>query len=86
MPFVLEGQKTALLDTDVEQIIIPLVLRWCWNWQTGMVEGHVPQGVWVQLPPSAQEISRFPAAEPFNGLVGRGAPWQNSLLLNGWTF
>jgi hypothetical protein len=27
--------------------------RWCWNWQTGMVEGHVPQGVWVQLPPSA---------------------------------
>jgi hypothetical protein len=29
-------------------------LRWCWNWQTGMVEGHVPKGVWVQLPPSAQ--------------------------------
>jgi hypothetical protein len=28
-------------------------MRWCWNWQTGMVEGHVPQGVGVQLPPSA---------------------------------
>jgi len=32
-------------------------MRWCWNWQTGMVEGHVPQGVWVQLPPSAQTRS-----------------------------
>jgi len=30
-----------------------LLLRWCWNWQTGMVEGHVPQGVRDQLPPSA---------------------------------
>jgi hypothetical protein len=30
-------------------------MRWCWNWQTGMVEGHVPQGVRVQLPPSAPE-------------------------------
>ncbi len=28
-------------------------MRWCWNWQTGMVEGHVPQGVRVRLPPSA---------------------------------
>jgi hypothetical protein len=28
-------------------------MRWCWNWQTGMVEGHVPQGVGVQVPPSA---------------------------------
>jgi len=35
-------------------VIIALHLRWCWNWQTGMVEGHVPQGVGVQLPPSAQ--------------------------------
>ena len=37
-------------------IIPPLdlkLMRWCWNWQTGMVEGHVPQGVRVQLPPSA---------------------------------
>jgi hypothetical protein len=35
-------------------------LRWCWNWQTGMVEGHVPQGVGVQVPPSAhpEEISK----------------------------
>jgi len=32
-----------------------MLSRWCWNWQTGMVEGHVPQGVWVQLPPSAQD-------------------------------
>ncbi len=29
--------------------------RWCWNWQTGMVEGHVPQGVGVQVPPSAHD-------------------------------
>jgi len=29
-----------------------------------MVEGHVPQGVWVQLPPSAQK-SRFRAADYF---------------------
>ena len=37
-----------------------LPLRWCWNWQTGMVEGHVPQGVWVQLPPSAlTAVRRF---------------------------
>jgi len=28
--------------------------RWCWNWQTGMVEGHVPQGVEVQVLSSAQ--------------------------------
>jgi hypothetical protein len=33
-------------------------LRWCWNWQTGMVEGHVPQGVGVQVPPSAL-LNRF---------------------------
>ncbi len=44
---------TDRLDSSLEPIIIPLPLRWCWNWQTGMVEGHVPQGVWVQLPPSA---------------------------------
>jgi hypothetical protein len=30
-----------------------MLKRWCWNWQTGMVEGHVPQGVGVQVPPSA---------------------------------
>ncbi len=30
--------------------------RWCWNWQTGMVEGHVPQGVRVRPPPSAFNI------------------------------
>jgi len=21
-----------------------MLKRWCWNWQTGMVEGHVPLG------------------------------------------
>ncbi len=45
--------KYPFLDNHVEEIIIPLLLRWCWNWQTGMVEGHVPQGVGVQVPPSA---------------------------------
>jgi len=42
-----------LLDIHLLPIIIAKSLRWCWNWQTGMVEGHVPQGVGVQLPPSA---------------------------------
>jgi len=45
-----------LLDILLLPIIIALSLRWCWNWQTGMVEGHVPQGVGVQLPPSALRI------------------------------
>jgi len=45
--------KLGILDNDQGQIIIPEYMRWCWNWQTGMVEGHVPQGVRVQLPPSA---------------------------------
>jgi hypothetical protein len=51
--------ETRFLDNHVEAIIIPLLLRWCWNWQTGMVEGHVPQGVGVQLPPSAQEEKTY---------------------------
>ena len=34
-----------------------LYMRWCWNWQTGMVEGHVPQGVEVQVLSSAQDDS-----------------------------
>jgi hypothetical protein len=33
-----------LLDIHRLVIIIPLLSRWCWNWQTGMVEGHVPLG------------------------------------------
>ena len=33
-------------------------MRWCWNWQTGMVEGHVAQAVGVRFPPSAQQIGR----------------------------
>jgi hypothetical protein len=32
-------------------------MRWCWNWQTGMVEGHVPQGVEVQVLSSAPHCS-----------------------------
>jgi hypothetical protein len=24
------------------KVIITLLKRWCWNWQTGVVEGHVP--------------------------------------------
>jgi hypothetical protein len=47
------ADRFTSLDISPWTIIIPLPLRWCWNWQTGMVEGHVPQGVWVQLPPSA---------------------------------
>jgi len=38
-------------------IIIALLSRWCWNWQTGMVEGHVTKVVEVQVLSSAQ--SRF---------------------------
>jgi hypothetical protein len=32
--------------------------RWCWNWQTGMVEGHVPKGVEVQVLSSAPSTSK----------------------------
>jgi hypothetical protein len=31
-----------LLDNLFRQDIITLLKRWCWNWQTGVVEGHVP--------------------------------------------
>ena len=48
-------------------------MRWCWNWQTGMVEGHVAQAVGVRFPPSAQQIGRnlpvfclIPASGSFN--------------------
>jgi len=34
--------------------------RWCWNWQTGMVEGHVPKGVEVQVLSSASEAEENP--------------------------
>jgi len=49
-------------------IIIALLSRWCWNWQTGMVEGHVTKVVEVQVLSSAQSRIRgffyfiFPAA------------------------
>ena len=46
--------QEILLDNQAELVIISLP-RWCWNWQTGMVEGHVPKGVGVQVPPSAQK-------------------------------
>ena len=47
--------KGALLDNDMNTIIIRRALRrrWCWNWQTGMVEGHVSQDVEVQVLSSA---------------------------------
>ena len=34
--------------------------RWCWNWQTGMVEGHVPKGVEVQVLSSASNAEKIP--------------------------
>jgi hypothetical protein len=34
--------------------------RWCWNWQTGMVEGHVPKGVEVQVLSSAPKTGKIP--------------------------
>ena len=43
---------------NTELIIIPVHLRWCWNWQTGMVEGHVPKGVGVRFPPSALSLPK----------------------------
>ena len=33
-----------MLDNYNPLIIIRLLRRWCWNWQTGVVEGHVPLG------------------------------------------
>jgi hypothetical protein len=41
------------LDNQPDVVIITMFPRWCWNWQTGMVEGHVPQGVEVQVLSSA---------------------------------
>jgi hypothetical protein len=35
-------------------------MRWCWNWQTGMVEGHVPKGVEVQVLSSAYQTGKSP--------------------------
>ena len=32
--------------------------RWCWNWQTGMVEGHMPLGRAGSIP--AQRIEKPP--------------------------
>ena len=63
-----------------------MLLRWCWNWQTGMVEGHVPQGVWVQLPPSALEPpqggSNFKDRRSYRivqGPVNSSPPYQGGL-------
>jgi len=42
-----------------------------------MVEGHVPQGVWVQLPPSAQKtavLAVFIFRPPERNLADRMAP------------
>jgi hypothetical protein len=46
--------------------------RWCWNWQTGMVEGHVPKGVEVQVLSSAYRQEKSPKYRGF--LFGRGDP------------
>ena len=56
--FRIASPVTADKKFDIHGVwaIIPRFLqksRWCWNWQTGMVEDHVPQGVRVQVPPSA---------------------------------
>ena len=30
-------------------------MRWCWNWQTGMVEGHMPLGRAGSIPAQRTE-------------------------------
>ena len=54
--------KSALLDNTLNTIIIRRALpkRWCWNWQTGMVEGHVSKDVEVQVLSSAHKFERIP--------------------------
>ena len=54
--------KTALLDNRMNTIIIrrALLKRWCWNWQTGMVEGHVSKDVEVQVLSSAPMQQKSP--------------------------
>jgi hypothetical protein len=54
--------KIALLDNGMNTIIIrrALLKRWCWNWQTGMVEGHVSQDVEVQVLSSAPMQQKSP--------------------------
>ena len=61
----IDGQinaKTALLDNRMNTIIIrrALLKRWCWNWQTGMVEGHVSKDVEVQVLSSAPMQQKSP--------------------------
>src|SRR5271157_1557633 len=58
-----------ILDTYSDQIIIIMQSRWCWNWQTGMVEGHVSQDVGVQVPPSALHGYRQKAVNYFNSII-----------------
>ena len=54
--------------------------RWCWNWQTGMVEGHVAQAVGVRFPPSAQcgsfQLPFFVSFFHFYRPIGRAAMTQ----------
>jgi len=62
----IDGQihaKTALLDNRMNTIIIrrALLKRWCWNWQTGMVEGHVSKDVEVQVLSSAPMEQKSPS-------------------------
>jgi len=51
-----------MLDISPEPIIIRLLTRWCWNWQTGMVEGHVPLGRAGSTPAQRTAINSNKAA------------------------
>jgi hypothetical protein len=41
-----------------------MLKRWCWNWQTGMVEGHVPPGREGSTP-SQRTLMLFSSTKPF---------------------
>jgi hypothetical protein len=61
-----------------------------------MVEGHVPQGVWVQVPPSASDgrlMAAFCVVQSFSRRIlpdirfaGRLTPAELSFLGNGFLF
>ena len=53
------------LTSKASRLYYAVLERWCWNWQTGMVEGHVPKGVEVQVLSSAQEV--FQKENPHTG-------------------
>lgn len=43
----------------ITTIIKKINLGQCWNWQTGMVQAHVPQGVRVRVPPTSQLLFNY---------------------------